>query len=202
MILRGGECPLYYREKQKWSGISAGRLWSYNVSHSHGLKLTSRGVKVAARITVPLTFGDCNSILWFSVHCPIVCSSGAQADGGRELSLSWVCSALESPPPHIKLIDCPAQPNYHHQQRAWGYLFRQNFFKDGQNINFQDSVAQAWEIPDLIWAVEKINWSFDINLNHFSILDDLQFRPAARVKEKFRIHFSSVHPSHWCPVLT
>ena len=55
-----------------------GRLRSYIVSHSHGLKLTSRGVKVAARIIVPLTFGDCNSILWFSVHCPIVCSSGAR----------------------------------------------------------------------------------------------------------------------------
>ena len=55
-----------------------GRLRSYIVSHSHGLKLTSRGVKVAARIIAPLTFGDCNSILWFSVHCPIVCSSGAR----------------------------------------------------------------------------------------------------------------------------
>ena len=85
------------------------------MSHSHGLKLTSRGVKVAARIIVPLTFGDCNSILWFSVHCPIVCTSGAQA--GRELSLEYVVlQTLESSAlPHIKLIDCPAQPNYHHQ---------------------------------------------------------------------------------------
>ena len=58
---------------------------------------------MAARIIVPLTFGDCNSILWFSVHCPIVCTSGAQAaQAGRELSLEYVVlQTLElSSPPH------------------------------------------------------------------------------------------------------
>ena len=106
-----------------------GRLRSYIVSHSHGLKLTSRGVKVAARIIAPLTFGDCNSILWFSVHCPIVCSSGA-----RTLS-EYVVLQRAAPSPQTQLIDCPAQPNYH-TNMAQGYLFRQNFFKDGQKHQF------------------------------------------------------------------
>ena len=94
------------REKQNWSGIS-GALEKLHCEPLSWVKINITGSKSGCK--------DHRAInLWGLQFYFMVFGSLSYCLYQRGENSLWVCGALESSP-LPQLIDCPAQPNYHHQ---------------------------------------------------------------------------------------